>query len=38
MLVVGNREVETGTVTVRTREAQDLGQMSIEEVLAKHIK
>lgn len=38
MLVVGNREVETGTVTVRTREAQDLGQMSIEEVLAKYIK
>ncbi|EKE01860.1 MAG: hypothetical protein ACD_21C00032G0003 [uncultured bacterium] len=38
MLVVGNREAETGTVTVRTREGQDLGQMSIEEVLAKCIK
>jgi len=38
MLVVGNREVETSTVTVRTREAQDLGQMTIEEVLAKYIK
>jgi len=38
MLVIGNREAESGMVTVRTREAQDLGQMSIEEVLAKFIK
>ncbi|MEI8054917.1 MAG: threonine--tRNA ligase [bacterium] len=38
MLVIGNREAEGGMVTVRTREGQDLGQLSIEEVLAKFIK
>jgi len=38
MLVVGNREVETNTVTVRTRSGEDLGLMSIEELLAKYIK
>ncbi|CAL7963892.1 threonine--tRNA ligase [Gammaproteobacteria bacterium] len=38
MLVIGNREAESNMVTVRTREAQDLGLMSIEEVLAKFIK
>jgi threonyl-tRNA synthetase len=38
MLVVGNREAESGMVTVRTRGAQDLGRMSIEEVLAKFSK
>jgi len=30
LLVVGDREVETGTVSVRTREGADLGSMSIE--------
>lgn len=30
MLVVGDREVETKTVAVRTREGQDLGSMSLD--------
>ena len=30
LLVVGDKEVETGTVTVRTRSGEDLGNMSIE--------
>jgi len=38
MLIAGNREAETNTVTVRTHNGEDLGQMSIEEVLAKCIK
>ena len=38
ILVVGNREAEAGTVTVRTRNGEDLGQMTIEELLAKYIK
>jgi threonyl-tRNA synthetase len=31
MLVAGDREVETGTVSVRTRAGEDLGSMTIEE-------
>ena len=30
LLVVGDREVEEGTVAVRTREGKDLGSMSLE--------
>jgi threonyl-tRNA synthetase len=33
LVVVGNREVETNTVAVRTREGQDLGSMSVEQFL-----
>jgi len=32
MLVVGDREVETGTVAVRTREGKDLGSHSVADV------
>jgi threonyl-tRNA synthetase len=30
LLVAGDREMETGSVSVRTREGQDLGSLSIE--------
>ncbi|MGB2280861.1 MAG: His/Gly/Thr/Pro-type tRNA ligase C-terminal domain-containing protein, partial [Pseudomonadales bacterium] len=30
LLVVGDKEVETGTVTVRTRSGEDLGNMSLD--------
>jgi threonyl-tRNA synthetase len=32
MLVIGDRELETNTVAVRTRSGEDLGAMSIDEV------
>ena len=32
MLVIGDRELETNTVAVRTRSGEDLGTMSLEEV------
>ena len=32
MLVVGDRELETNTVAVRTRSGEDLGAMSVDEV------
>ncbi|NNF96782.1 MAG: threonine--tRNA ligase, partial [Halobacteria archaeon] len=35
MLVVGDREVENSTVAVRTRNGEDLGSMSIDDLLAK---
>jgi len=35
MLVVGNNEVATGTVTVRTRAGEDLGQMLVSELISK---
>ena len=35
MLVVGDRELETQTVAVRTRDGEDLGSMSVED-LGKH--
>lgn len=38
MLVVGNREAQANMVTVRTHSGEDLGQMSVEEVLAKYLK
>jgi threonyl-tRNA synthetase len=31
LLIVGDREVEEGTVAVRTREGQDLGSMPVED-------
>jgi threonyl-tRNA synthetase len=34
MLVIGQRELETGAVAVRTRDGQDLGSRSFEEVAA----
>jgi len=36
MLVVGDREVEEGTVAVRTREGENLGSMSVE-AFAQHL-
>ena len=35
MLVVGDRDVENGTVSVRTRSGEDLGAMTAEEFIAK---
>lgn len=35
MLVVGNKEVEDGTVSVRSRKGEDLGAMKPEDFLAK---
>ena len=35
MLVVGDRDMENGTVSVRTRSGQDLGAMTPEEFTAK---
>ena len=32
LLVVGDKEIENGTVAVRTRDGEDLGSMTIEEV------
>ena len=33
LLVVGDKEIENGTVAVRTRDGEDLGSMAIEEVI-----
>ena len=33
LLVVGDKEVENNTVAIRTRKGEDLGVMSLEEVL-----
>lgn len=33
LLVIGDREVETRTLAVRTRQGQDLGTLSLDEVL-----
>ncbi len=35
MLVVGDRDMENGTVSVRTRQGEDLGAMSLDAFLAK---
>jgi threonyl-tRNA synthetase len=37
LLVVGDREVEEGTVAVRTREGEDLGSMEVE-AFAQHLE
>jgi len=36
LLVVGDREVEKGTVAVRSRSGEDLGSMQVE-VFAQHL-
>ena len=35
MLVVGDRDIENGTVSIRTRKGEDLGAMTPDEFLAK---
>jgi threonyl-tRNA synthetase len=35
MLVVGDKELETNTMAVRTRSGEDLGAMSIDEVASR---
>jgi threonyl-tRNA synthetase len=35
MLVIGDRELETNTVAVRTRSGEDLGSMSVEDLAAR---
>jgi threonyl-tRNA synthetase len=35
MLVVGDRDIENGTVSVRTRKGEDLGAMTPDEFIAK---
>ena len=35
MLVIGDRELETNTVAVRTRGGEDLGSMPVEELVAR---
>ena len=35
MLVVGDRDMENGTVSVRTRQGEDLGAMSLDAFAAK---
>ena len=35
MLVLGDRDIENGTVSVRTRAGEDLGAMSLDDFLAK---
>ena len=35
MLVVGDRDIENGTVSVRTRSGEDLGAMSLDDFCAK---
>ena len=35
MLVVGDRDIENGTVSVRTRKGDDLGAMTPDEFIAK---
>ena len=35
MLVVGDRDMEAGTVSVRTRKGEDLGAMSLNDFAAK---
>ena len=35
MLVVGDRDMENGTVSVRTRQGEDLGAMSLDAFVAK---
>jgi len=35
MLVIGDRDMENGTVSVRTRGGEDLGAMTPDEFIAK---
>ncbi len=34
LLVVGDKEIENGTVAVRTRDGKDLGSMAVEDIIA----
>ena len=38
MLIIGNKEVETSTIAVRTADGKDLGQMSIDKVIKDVIR
>ena len=35
MIVLGAKEAEAGTITVRTRKGEDLGAMSLDDFIAK---
>jgi len=35
LLVVGDKEMETGEIAVRTRSGEDLGTMSVEDFITK---
>ena len=35
MLVIGDRELETNTVAVRTRSGEDLGSMSVADLVTR---
>jgi len=35
MLVIGDKEMEAGEVAVRTRKGEDLGKMSVDDLVAK---
>ena len=37
MLVIGDKEVENGTVSVRTRDGKNLGAISVDEFIAKAV-
>jgi threonyl-tRNA synthetase len=37
MLVIGDKEVEEGTVSVRTRDGKNLGALSIEAFITKAV-
>ena len=35
MLVIGDRDMENGTVSIRTRKGEDLGAMTMDAFIAK---
>jgi threonyl-tRNA synthetase len=35
LLVVGDQEMESGEIAVRTRSGEDLGKMSVDDFIAK---
>jgi threonyl-tRNA synthetase len=35
LLVVGDKEMETGEIAVRTRSGEDLGKLSVEDFILK---
>ena len=37
MLVIGDKEVETGTVSVRTRDGKNLGAIPVDEFIARAV-
>ena len=34
MGIIGDKEIENGTVAVRTRDGKDLGSMAVEDIIA----